>query len=332
MKKIKNRIIAIALAVGMAGILLAGCGMVSPTAASAWTPEKPITILVGNSAGGGADLFAREIAKIITDNRFCDQPVVVENKPGGGHSIAFTYIVDRKDPYIIGVTSSSYFTVPLSGNSPVSPADFTPVAHLVTDPTMVLLKKNTPFKSIEELIEYAKANPGKLKFAGSSSVSDDRILCEKINEVLGIEIQYVTFESGSDVLATLLGGHADMGAMNPSEATEHAENGTLTPLAVAAPERFAGLPDTPTFIDLGYNIVQQSNRSFVVAKGIPQEVVDYYSDMFEKAANTSEWKEYTDLNGMFQKFLNAADYVPYHEELLKEYKIYIDKIMEKDAG
>ncbi|MDR1658584.1 MAG: tripartite tricarboxylate transporter substrate binding protein [Deltaproteobacteria bacterium] len=305
-------------------------GVISQPAQAQWKPDRPVTLLVGNSAGGGADLFARAIAKVIADYKLCEQPVVVLNKPGGSHSIAYAYLREQASPYIIAVTSSSYFTVPLTGNSPVSPTDFTPIAHFSKDPNMVVLQPKSPFKTIEELVAFAKANPGKLKFAGSSNLSDDTIICELLNEQAGINIQYVPFESGSDILAALLGGHVDMGAMSPAEASEHVKNGDLRTLAVSAFDRYRDLPDVPTFKELGYDIDQQQSRAVIIEKSAPAEVVTYYSDLMKKVSQTPEWEDWLAKNGMVPMFLDSNDYKAYHQEVLEDYKVNVDKILSKN--
>jgi putative tricarboxylic transport membrane protein len=195
---------------------------------------------------------------------------------------------------------------------------------------MVVLPKKSPFKSVEEMIAYAKANPGKLKFAGSSNLSDDTIICAMINDLAGVEIQYVPFEAGSDVLAALLGGHVDMGAMSPVEATEHVKNGDLKPLALSSSKRYKDLPDVPTFSEAGYAIDQQQSRAVIIEKSAPPEVVAYYSELMAKVAATPAWADYLDMNGMVGMFLNSVDYPKFHAELVDRYTKYIGRIMEKN--
>ncbi len=194
---------------------------------------------------------------------------------------------------------------------------------------MIIVPGNSPFNSFEELIAYAKDNPKKLKFAGSGNVSDDAIICEMINNLAGVEIEYVPFTAGSDILAAVLGGHVDMAALGPSEAQEHATNGGLKIMAVSADKRLDYLPDVPTFTDLGYDITQQQSRAMVMEKTVPTEAVVYYSDLFKKVSETPEWKEYLAANCMADMFMDYQEYAEFNKDILDNYQKYIDIIMSR---
>ena len=300
-------------------------------AGAAWKPEKPVTLLVGNAAGGGSDLFARAIHRVITVNNLCEQPVVVVNMPGGAFAVAYAHMRDKKDPYIIAVTAGSYFTLPFTVDPPpVVFSDFVPVVHLCQDPNMIVVPKNSPFNTFEELIAFAKANPGKLKYAGSNPWSADRLLCEEINEYAGVQIQYIPFTAGSDILPAVLGGHVDMATFGPSEAAEHSKNGDMKPLAIATPERSQWMPDVRTLIEIGYPIDYQQSRTIIMEKSAPPEVVAYYSDLMRKVAEHPDWQAWLYGEGMVSKFVPHEEYVALHDELVAFHKKHVDRIKARE--
>jgi len=304
----------------------------APSSTEGWVPEKSITIYVGNTAGGGADLFGRQIAKIINDNNLCPQPVVVENKPGGSHSVMFSWLAEQTgDLYSMGVVSSSYYAMPASGNSPVSPENFIAVSHFCKDPNLLVVPGNSPFNTFEEMIAHAKANPSDLKYAGSGPYSDDAIICEMINRLCEVQIEYVPFTSGGDILAAVLGGHVNMAALGVEEANEHVLNGDLKILAAAADERLEVLPDVPTYLELGYDITQQQSRAIVMEKNVPEEIVQYYSDLLYQVSETPEWKQYLADNCMSASYMDYKEYEEFSKELYDDYVTYVGYIKEKEA-
>ena len=123
-------------------------------------PEKPITMIIHAGAGGGSDIFARTMASAIEKDKLLPQPIVVENKPGGSGGIAFAYVAGKKkDPYYLVTAVTSFLTTPLMGLTPVGLKDFTPIANFAFDEYMLMVNANSKYKSVKEIIDFAKANP-----------------------------------------------------------------------------------------------------------------------------------------------------------------------------
>lgn len=308
----------------------AGSASGAPSA-PAWVPEKPIEFMVANSAGGGSDVFARTVAKIVADNKLCPQPIVVNDKPGGSGAIGFQYMKEKGgDAYTLGIVSSSYYTAPLTEHSPVSPDDFVCVAHLCKDPLLMVANSQAPFSSVEELLAYAKANPGKLSGAGSGNMSDDAIACYTLRDSGGIDIKYVPFTSGGDVLTNVLGHHVDFAFISPIEGAEQIKSGSLKAIATTADVRLKNLfPDVPTFMEKGVDVNLQQSRGFVMQKDAPKEAVQYYSDLMEQVSKTPEWEKYVTDNAMVNQFMNAEDYAVFSDQLNETYKKYVSQVASK---
>ncbi|MGI6027822.1 MAG: tripartite tricarboxylate transporter substrate-binding protein [Candidatus Heteroscillospira sp.] len=352
----KTRIWSMLIALVLCFAMLAGCGGNSQNSASpeskapesqapqtqapsseepqGWVPEKDIELTVGNSAGGGADLFARKVVEIIQKYNMCPVNITVVNKPGSSHVVGFTYLVETGGDYNINVVSSSFYSQPVAGNSPLTFDDFSYVALVAKDPSLLVASVDSGFKSMEDVVAYAKEHPGELSFAGSSAISDDAILWAQLCEACDVDITYVAMESGGDVLANVMGGHVQLGAMSPGEIGDNLAAGKLTAISIAADERFEqfGLQDTPTFKEQGYEINHQQHRGFVMAADAAPEAVRYYSDLIEKVYETDEWKEFMDANCMTGFFKDCDEYKEYNQTLIDTYTEYIAIVKEKQGA
>jgi|SRR5680860_61660 len=316
------------LALLISGLLvitsIAGCSSTSgtqPTAEPTKTaepvtvskfPEKPFEMLVPMGAGGGSDVFVRTLVKIVMDNKLSPQPIVVVNKPGGSGSIGWTYVAkDKKgDPYELSTVSSSFYSGPVSGQSPVSYKDFTHIIALCEDPNLILVAADSKYKTLKDLIDDAIANPKKINAGGASGQSLDAITFYAMSDKSGASMNYVPFEGGGDVITAVMGGHVTFGFLGPSEASSQIEAGKVRALAISTADRVTGtLSNIPTLKEQGYDIVVSQLRGVVAPSGISAEDTKYLEDMFKKAAATPEWKDFVAKNYMSEKILGSADFL-----------------------
>ncbi len=296
--------------------------------ATGWMPEKDVEVIIPFSAGGGSDVFARKVIEIIGKNNLAPVNFIPTNKPGGSGVVGYTYMNGKGvSNYIMATTSSSFYSQPLSGNSPLSCYDdFSFVAHLAKDPNLFAAKNDLGMTSLEEVIDYVRANPKVLKYGGTGNVSDDAILMYMVNELAGIELVYVPYDSGGEVLAAILGGHIDLCAISPAEAGEHLISGGLVPLAVSSDDRISSIPDVPTFREIGYDINHQQSRGIVMNAGIDDEVLQYYSDLLQKVAETDEWKTFVEENFLANSFMNKDEYELFNDDLADKYTKFMEII------
>jgi len=294
--------------------LLAVLGLVLGLCSSgpAWAayPDKPITFVVPFSAGGGSDVMARAIAKVFQDEKLLPQPLVVENRPGGSGAVGYAYVARRVgDPYIIATVSSSFWTTPLTAESPVNHEDFTPISGLGLDPFLLMVNPKSPYKTLEEIIKAAKEKPMGLT-VGGTSLSDDRVCTGLLEKAAGIKFNYVPFEGGGEAMTALLGGHVDLCWANPGEALNQLEAGRAAVLAVSVEERLAQLPDVPTFSEAGYpQVVHYQLRGIVAPKNVPEEAVKVLEAAFKKLHESQAWqKDYMERFMVTPRYYNAKDF------------------------
>ncbi len=256
-------------------------------------PEKPITLIVHASAGGGSDIFARTLSAAVEKDKLLPQPIVVENKPGGSGGIAFAYVAGKKkDPYFLLTAVTSFMTTPLMGITPVGLKDFTPIANFAFDEYMLMVNPKSKYKSVKEIIADAKANPKKITVGGTQLGSSDSICAYLVEKAAGVQFNYVVFNGGGEVNAALLGGHIDIAVSNPGEALELSKAGKVKLLGVYSDKRLPGAPDVPTMKEQGVDVTYVQNRGLVAPADIPADARKVLEEAFAKYMKTDVFKKY----------------------------------------
>ena len=287
-------------------------------------PEKPITLVVHASAGGGSDIFARTLAAAFEKEKILPQPIVVENKPGGSGAIAFAYVGGKKnDPYFLLTAVTSFLTTPILRKSQVEYKDFTPIANFAFDEYMVIVKAESKYRSMKDIVSDAKANPKKLTVGGTQLGSSDSICAYLIEKAAGIQLNYIVFNSGGEVNAALMGGHIDIAVANPGEALELSKANKVRTLGVFSERRLVGSPDVPTLREQGLDAIYVQNRGLVAPGGIPGDARKVLEQAMLKYTKTDIYKKYVKENMLseawmdgptFGKWLDAEN-ARYHEVL-----------------
>jgi len=291
-----------------------------------WIPEKTIEMVVASGAGGGNDLFARTVVNLIEKNNLCPKPIVVMNKPGGSSSIGYSYLSSKKgDPYFISTINSSFYTSPLVGKSPVSYEDFNYLSNMCEDPLALVVSASSPYKTLDDLNKAIQKSPGTLSAGGTSNISYDAIACYMIRDKVG-DISYVPFEGGGEVMTAVLGGHIDFAMANPAECKEQVEAGMVRMLAVSSMNRLDMFPDVKTFLEQGVDINMVQSRGFITSKGMPEEAIAFYEDLFKKVYALPEFQEYLAGESQVGYYLNHAENEKYALETNDKYKMYLSKI------
>ena len=272
-------------------------------------PDKPITYVVASAPGSGSDITARLAAATIGKYKLLPQPINVENKPGGSMCVATGYVAGKKkDPHFIMAATITQVTNPLRGQCPISYKDMTPICNLSFDDPLLVVNANSKFKTIKDLVAYAKANPETVAVGGhmfGSVTSIENYLLEK---AAGIKLKYVSFGSG-DALTALLGGHVDIASAQPLEALELIKANKLRPLGVLTEKRLAFLPDIPTLKEQGVNVVSVGmNRGVLAPKDIPEDARKTLEEAFFKFSQTEEYKKFHKENSLTEGFLNGVEY------------------------
>jgi tripartite-type tricarboxylate transporter receptor subunit TctC len=241
-------------------------------------PDKPVRYIIAFAPGGESDIAARLQQQVW--RKKWGQELVVESKPGAGGALAWSQLNSFPgDGYTIMGTNMPHLVLqPLEGNVQYQTDDIVNVIFFNYTPDAIIVRAESPFKTFQEFVAAAKANPGKLNIAGSGTNSANHAANERLNHDAGIKTTYVPFKGTGDLSSSLLGGHVD-GAMSYSSYAV-AQKGKVRALAVATPERLSYLPDAPTFREVGLDWVDGGYRGAGVPKSTPEDIRKRISDMF----------------------------------------------------
>ncbi|HYL89959.1 MAG TPA: tripartite tricarboxylate transporter substrate binding protein [Burkholderiales bacterium] len=226
--------------------------LVSQLAAAQPYPSKPIRLVVGLAPGGATDIMARTLAPALGEE--LGQPVVVDNRPGAAGSIGAGIVAKSPpDGYTLFLASSSFTSnAVLAKNRSYEPiTDFEPITNIASGPFLLVVRNSLPVNSVQELIAYAKANPGKLNCASSGVGSTAHLTSELLKRSAGIEMTHIVYRGAGPALADVLGGQVDLMFASIVSSLHHAKDGKLRALAVTSAKRSAVVPDYPTIAESG---------------------------------------------------------------------------------
>ena len=224
----------------------------APVLAQGVYPTKSVRLIVGYSPGGATDIVARTIAAKLQD--FLGQPVIVENKPGGGSNIASEFVAkSAPDGYTLLLGSFAMATnmVMYKNLGYDTLRDLAPITQCVSSPALLAVHPSFPAKNLAELIALAKQTPGKYAIASSGSGGSPHLAGEMLKLRAGIDLLHVPYKGAAPALTELLGGRVQMGFQTALSTVSYVQGGQLRPIAVAAPRRLALLPDVPTMAEAG---------------------------------------------------------------------------------
>lgn len=277
-------------------------------------PTRPITWIIPFAAGGSTDLNARVIAKALKDK--LGQPVIIENKPGAGTIVGAEALINAKpDGYTFFYGSNTNlvnYEYLFKKRSFDPKKDLLPFHGLLMLPPTLVARGDAPYKTLPELVAYAKKNPGKVNIASPGQNSAPHLVAELFMAEADIKMTHIPYKGAAPAMADLLAGVVDIIFDFPVGVQQHIESGKLRLLAVPSPTRLPNIPDVPTFAELGLPGVNFSTWAVMVLPvGTPPDVVDRLGEAFGKSLQDPEVKKYFDEQG--------ASLIPYTKDRLAEF-------------
>ena len=241
-------------------------------------PSRPITMVVPFPPGGVADLTARPVATAM--EKVLKQPVAVVNKQGAAGAVGMQSVaVSKPDGYTLLMALSSISIIPeadkLFDRPPAFTVDqFAPVALISADPTILVVRAESPWKTAKEFIDDARKRPGQISYSSSGVYGTLHMAMELLSQTAGIKLRHVPHTGAGPALTAILGGHVEALASGPAVILPHVKAGKLRPLAGWGAQRVAALPDVPTFKELGFSDAEFYIWAGVFApKGTPEPVL-----------------------------------------------------------
>lgn len=329
----KTKLLSLCLAVTMA-VGIAGCGAKKEAAADkqAWTPKKQITFMAVSGAGGGLDMVARTMAKIFDSKKIVTQPIMVENKPGGGQvtgTVAFA-TQSSKDDHKLMIASTPFILnhIKKDGNSPIGPDDIYPLAMLQADYGVIAVRADSKYQTLKELMDAAKANPASVTFMGGGAPGTwDFLNMIQVARKAGVDIKalkYNPYDGGGEALTALLGGHGDAMTSDVSSIKQYLQAGKVRVLGVSSAARMADdevMKGVPTYKEQGFDVVTANWRGIFAGKEISDAAKKYWGDKVAELVKTQEWKDELKKQGVVDTYKDAKGF---YDHIKSEQAVYTE--------
>jgi putative tricarboxylic transport membrane protein len=284
------------------------------TAHAQWKPTRTVEVVVFSAPGGGNDKTARVMQKIWAENKMLE--AVVVNKVGGGGSLAYAYGTQKTgDPHVLVLAQAGLITNRISGLSPISYTDLTPIAFVGSEPVGLTVRADAPYKNLKEFAEQLKKDPQSLSIStGSTRGAVNHFAVAMLAKAVGVDpkpLKILTFGGGAEATTNLLGGHIQATSLAINNAIPHHKAGRLRILALSTPQRSPGLPDVPTFREQGFDVLMEGWTIYMAPKGLAPAQVAYWEDLFAKTVQHPEWKQYLESNSWEWGYKNSRESAEY---------------------
>lgn len=300
------------LAMAAAAMLALGSGAVTAQE----YPTKPITLVVPFPAGGATDVLMRALGEAA--GKHLGQPVIIDNRAGGGGAIGpgTMAVTAKPDGYTIAQIPIPVYRLPLMQKTSWSADDFSYIIHLTGYTFMFVVGAQTPFQKWQDVVDYAKANPGKVTYGTSGTGGTPHLGAEMIAEKAGIKMTHVPLKGSAEADVALLGGHVMM-IVGGTNNKPHVDAGKARYMNIWTAQRSKVAPDIPTIQELGYPYVIDSSFGLAGPKGMDPKVVAKLHDAFKKAMTDPAVVDVMDRFSMVPNYKNTADYAAYIKEQVK---------------
>ena len=312
----------------LAALLFAG----SACAQSAWKPERNVEIISGTAAGGAVDRANRAVQKIWQDKKILEVPSTVLNKPGGGNTIAWNYINQHAgDGHYVSIAPYTILTNKIIGMSPLSYADFTPIALLFNEYITVAVRTDSPLRNAQDLVERLRKDPSSLSIAVASALGNHiHVGIAKPLKTAGVDIKrlkIVAFKSSGESVTALLGGHIDVVSSTTPNVIGQLQAGKIRVLAITSGQRLAGaLADVPTWKEQGVNIEFNASQGAIGPKGLAAPQLAFWENAFLRLSQSDEWKKVLETNNWQSNYRNSRDTARYYEREFAEMKAVLGEL------
>lgn len=296
-------------------------------------PKKALTVVAPSGAGGGWDLTARSFTKVLSETKLVEQPLIVENKPGGGGAVFMaeyaTQQVQNNEMLFVNSPPIIINNLKKEGNSPYGPKNTTPLAQLTKDYGAIVVKADSKFTDLKSVLDEVKKDPKKLTFAGGSAPgSMDHLISILPAYEYGVDptqLKYVSYDGGGEAITALLGGNADVIGTDSSSVKEFLKAGKVRVLALTSPERLSGdFKDIPTAKEQGVDAEFTIWRGVFGPEKMSDEAKSYWEKTIDELVKTPEWKTEVETQGWELEYKNSADF----KKFLDEQETQVQKLLE----
>lgn len=300
----------------------AACLLPWPAGAQPWRPTREVELVIPFAVGGGSDLMARVIQRIMTEERLVPVAVNPVNRPGGGGAVGIAYVAAsrRNDPHTLVAVNGTTQITPILVPTARTLSEVRPIANVMLDDFLLVVRADSPHATAAAFAAAARAAPPRgISFATGGTT--DQMAITVLGRALGVEFNMVNFNSGGEALTALLGGHVQASVGNPLEFMGHLRSRALRALGVFRDSRFADLPEVPTMREQGIAAENfQMWRGIAVPRGVPDAAAAYWTEVMQKVVASEAWKRYLRENVASEAPIFGADFVRFLERQERLYR------------
>ena len=294
----------------MGALVAGGAAMLADTApAQGWKPERTVELTIPTSPGGSNDIAGRTIQKLWGELKLLPVASAVVNRSGGEHIVGYTYIQQRAgDPHQIGLMSTPMLLNPIGGRTQLTHNDVTPIAYLITEPMVAVVRADSPIKSGKDLVDALAKDPNAYSIALTSN--GHRISVGMPLQKAGVNVKAVrmpAFKGGGETAMAVLGGHADVQITSVSTSVPHVSGGQMRAIAISSTNRLGGvMSSVPTWRELGYQS-SGSWKGIIAPKGLTPAQIAFWEDVMRRVAQSEEILQYAEKNLWLVEFKGSAE-------------------------
>ena len=288
-------------------------------------PAKPIKLIIAFPAGGPTDITMRSLAD--NASKVLGHPVIVENKPGAGGSLPAQQLqTSPADGYTLAQIPLGVFRLPYTTKINWDPVkDISYVLNVTGYAFGIVVPTDSPIKSWSDFVAYAKANPGKLSYGSTGTLTSPHLTTELIAQRLGIQLNHIPYKGSADLAQAIVGGHV-MSAADSTGFAPLVESGKLRVLNTWGEQRLAKFPDAPTLKELGIDIVQNSPFGIGAPRGTPPDVVRRLHDAFKRAMEEPSYVQALARYDMLPMYMSSAGYTKFAQDTFATEKALVEKL------
>lgn len=309
------RYVSWALALAAAGWLAGGAAH-----AQGWKPSRPVAIMVGAAPGGSIDLTARLLQKVWDQQKLVPTQVIVVNKPGAGQGLAWAYMQERgADGHALGMGGPNLTSNPILGTHAIGYRDVTTVAMLFDDYMAFVVRNDSPFKSMREVVERLRKDPGSVSVAVAPSLGSGA----HMGAVMGLrgagirvkDVRFIVYKSAGESLTAAIGGEVDVVCGTVANFPPHFPSGRVRAIGVTSAQRLGGvMANVPTLKEQGIDATYTNWRSVIGPRGMQRPQLAFWEEVLAKTVKTDEWHKDLERNFWTANFLTGAAAKKYVDE------------------
>jgi putative tricarboxylic transport membrane protein len=290
----------------------------SPAVLAQQYPAPRVNLVTHSSPGGGSDVFLRELIKYLPASAM-KTTFTVENVRGGSGAKAMAFVAGAAaDGSVFYATTPTHIQVTLMSKPAVGYDALDPIVIVFQDPQVLYTRTESPFKTLTDVINHARANPGKSRWGASNPASEERIAMEKLARAANVKVPIVSHEGGADQMIGVLNGTFDIGIGEPQELIAQIEAGKVRVLASLTDQRLTTMPNVPTAKELGLNVVVKKFRGLSGPKGIPDAAAKGMHDAIKVALDNPEYKATYTKQGLIPSLMTREESRKFINEFVTE--------------